>query len=187
MCAHILARFAVGAAQRVGRDARCGVSTSAACVTQATVLTVAARMRRLLWYCVNLRLLLAAPLCDVCKYSDSSCCCCPAGDLEISCPQSGLFLTLTFAKDHTVKGSIEQLKPAKPPAYAAAGAAAGGASVPAPAAAASVASSSTGSGRVGGRAGRGQVVGSLEGSWMGVINVVCPSLVSVCWFTPQNV
>lgn len=128
-------------------------------------------------YCVNLRLLLAATLCDVCKYSDTSCCCCcPAGDLEMSCPQSGLFLTLTFAKDHTVKGTIEQLKPAKPPAYAAAGAAAGGASVPAPAAAAGI---STSSGRVGGGAGRGQVVGSLEGSWMGVINVVCPSLVSV--------
>ena len=37
-----------------------------------------------------------------------------AGGLDISCPQSGLSLSLTFAKDHSVKGTIEQLKLSKP-------------------------------------------------------------------------
>jgi hypothetical protein len=69
-----------------------------------------------------------------------------AGGLDISCPQSGLSLSLTFAKDHSVKGTIEQLKLSKPtPNDAAAEARA--------------------------------VVGTLEGSWIGVINATCPQLV----------
>jgi hypothetical protein len=109
---------------------------------------------------------------------------CPTGDLEVSCPQTGLFLSLTFAKDHSVKGTLEQLTPTQPPPSLAPAAATDSSST-------SSGSSSGGGGglagssskvKAGGAPAKAQFVGSLEGSWMGSIKITCPLLVCLQTF-----
>lgn len=88
-----------------------------------------------------------------------------------------------FAKDHSVSGSIEQRKPAPPappPTAPAAAAEGGGGS-------SSAAQQQQGGGGAGGgssllgglvsQSSKGQVVGSLAGSWASSITVSCPKLV----------
>ncbi|WIA19448.1 hypothetical protein OEZ85_004063 [Tetradesmus obliquus] len=76
------------------------------------------------------------------------------GELAISCRATGLLLSLHFAKDCSVKGTIEQL-PGSTAAAAAAMAAASAA---------------------GGTGGKVQVLGTVAGHWTSVINVSCPKL-----------
>lgn len=113
-----------------------------------------------------------------------------AGDLDISCSQTGLSLSLSFAKNHTVKGVIEQqLKTSTHhQAVQAVPTAAAGASSSVGAGAASdavgIGSSGGGSGSVMGGAAaaagvlKPHIIGSLEGSWLGgTITVTCPDMV----------
>ncbi|KAF6254987.1 hypothetical protein COO60DRAFT_1641921 [Scenedesmus sp. NREL 46B-D3] len=89
---------------------------------------------------------------------------CPAvfkGELAISCRATGLLMSLTFAKDCSVKGTIEQL-----PGSAAAAAAAMAAMAAAAAAAAAG----------GGAGSKVQLLGTVAGHWTSVINVSCPKL-----------
>jgi hypothetical protein len=79
---------------------------------------------------------------------------CAAGELAISCRTTGLLMSLTFAKDCSVKGTIEQL--------------------PGSAAAAAVAAAASASGGSGSKA---QLLGTVAGHWTSVISVSCPKLV----------
>jgi hypothetical protein len=80
---------------------------------------------------------------------------CSAGELAISCRATGLLMSLSFAKDCSVKGTIEQLPGTSPAAAAAAASAAAS----------------------GGGGSKAQLLGTVAGHWTSAINVSCPKLV----------
>jgi hypothetical protein len=86
-------------------------------------------------------------------------CICPPGELAISCRATGLLMSLTFAKDCSVKGTIEQMPGTSPAA----------------ATTAAMAAAATAGGGSGG--GKAQLLGTVAGHWTSVINVSCPKLV----------